>query len=1633
MAADLGQTIRVVETASKAAYNDATSTSSQTAVVALGDFTNTAPVSITGTAKVGELLTRSAASWTPGPDARTYQWRRCDNAGANCADIGGETGNTYVLAAADLGQSIRVVETASKTAYNNANSTSTQTGVVATGDFTNSSPVSITGTVKVGETLARSAASWTPGPDSRAYQWRRCDNAGANCADLAGETGTSYTLVAADLGQTIRVVETASKTAYNDATSTSAQTVVVAPGDLTNTSPVSITGTPTVGASLTRSAAGWSPGPDSRAYQWRRCDAAGGNCADIAGATGTSYVLVGADFGQTIRVVETASKTAYNDAISTSVQTAVIAPGTITNTGVPTVSGTPTATLTLTATGGSWTPAGTSSAFQWVRCDADGTGCADLSGATGSTYVLVAGDVGKKLKVRETASKTGYTDASADSALTAEIADADLTPPTNTITLGSAAGAYLAGTMLYYRPAAAGSFTLSSAVADGGWGPAFASYPSVGQAGWTHGSESVTTPAGGPFVSSAFSWTGAAAGTFPYVVTAGDLWSPPNTSQTTLSVTEDSTPPASSIECDAAACSAGWYTSSPVSVTLSATDGGAGADLTRYTTNGTDPTLFNGTTYTGAFSISAEGTTTVKFRSFDRVGNTENVQTQVVRLDTVEPDTSIDTGPSGSTSATGAAFTFSSADAGATFECRLLPGGSWAACSSPHSYSSLADGTYTFEVRAIDQAGNTDASPATRTWTVDTVPADTTITSAPPADTNATGASFSFLASDAGPTFECKLDAGSFGACSSPKTYASLAEGSHTFSVRAVDAAGNADPTPASHTWTVDTTAPDTTIPLTPADPSSNTTPTFGFGSSQSPATYECRLDGGGWASCPTPHTVTPALADGSHTLEARATDAAGNIDGTPASSTWLVDATAPTGALTAPADGSAAAGTIAVTANSADAGGSGVMHALFETSPAGAGTWTAIGAPDTTSPYSVSLDTTTLADGDHDLRVTTRDNAGNSTVSATRTVEVDNTAPSLTVSAPNPVNLATADPATLTATASDTGTGVVSVSFEQCNETSVACDSDTWTSLGVDTTAPYSASWPLPGDGMRLLRVRATDGAGRVRTELVLTTVDRTVPSGTLTVPAAAANLRGSAPVAATAADGAPGGVGSVDFQITGQGAPYTDPAFASDSTGPSYDGTLDTTVHADGLYDLRAFVSDVNGNSAASARVTVRLDNTAPTGSVTAPAAGANLRGTVGLASDSADSGSGVATVQFQRSPAGAGSWTNQAATWNTTLLTDGLYDLRVVTTDNAGGSFTSPAITVRVDNTAPTGSVTAPAAGANLRGTVAPRERLRRQRLRCGHRAVPALPDGRRQLDEPGRHLEHHPPHRRPVRPPRRDHRQRRRQLHLPRNHRPRRQHRTDRLRHRAGERRRDRRPGRDAGERLRRPSSQWLSVGRRHRRLRAASRGRRRLDRDAPDVGHGFGAACGCGRLVRAARDDDRPRRQLLHVEHDHRPRRPHRAGHDRDAVAGEPEQRARHGDVHGRRRHRLRRRPDLVPGRRRQHPHRHLGRHLRSGRPLERRLAHGRVLLDGRRRQRRVDEVGDGRHRHHRTRRQHGRPRLVPPRYRPPQLLDARHGHLVGPVPVHARRHEPVGRGRRRRRDAAVRGLLGHDARRRRRL
>src|SRR5205807_4719113 len=106
-------------------------------------------------------------------------------------------------------------------------------------------------------------------------------------------------------------------------------------------------------------------------------------------------------------------------------------------------------------------------------------------------------------------------------------------------------------------------------------------------------------------------------------------------SPTSFTVTPDGLAPVSSILCDGASCAGGWYTSS-VSISLSANDGGgSGVQEIRYTTDGSDPSPINGTVYSAPFSVPV--TTTVKFRSYDLVGNEEAVASQLVRVDTTAP------------------------------------------------------------------------------------------------------------------------------------------------------------------------------------------------------------------------------------------------------------------------------------------------------------------------------------------------------------------------------------------------------------------------------------------------------------------------------------------------------------------------------------------------------------------------------------------------------------------------------------------------------------------------------------------------------------------------------------------------------------------------------------------------------------------------------------------------------------------------------------------------------------------------------------------------------------------------------------------------------------------------------------
>jgi parallel beta-helix repeat protein len=171
------------------------------------------------------------------------------------------------------------------------------------------------------------------------------------------------------------------------------------------------------------------------------------------------------------------------------------------------------------------------------------------------------------------------------------------------------------------------------------------------------------------------------------------------------------------------------------------------------------------------------------------------------------PETTIDSGPPATTTSTSATFTFSSNVANATFECSL-DGARFARCTSPHTYAGLAPGGHNFQVRAVGKGNKVDPTPATWTWTVgssppDTVPPETSIDSGPPSTTTSTGATFTFSSNEAGSTFQCALDGAAFAACTSPRSYSGLANGQHSFEVRATDVAGNTDPTPARYTWTI--------------------------------------------------------------------------------------------------------------------------------------------------------------------------------------------------------------------------------------------------------------------------------------------------------------------------------------------------------------------------------------------------------------------------------------------------------------------------------------------------------------------------------------------------------------------------------------------------------------------------------------------------------------------------------------------------------------------------------------------------------------------------------------------------------------------------------------------------------------
>jgi hypothetical protein len=190
----------------------------------------------------------------------------------------------------------------------------------------NTSPPTITGTAAVTETLTAQNGTWDNSPTSFEYRWLWCNSAGDSCVGIPSATEKTYKVVGADVGHRLRV----RVTAINVDGTTNARSAPMAVVQQPSAAPKSterptISGTARVGQTVTATNGNWSGNPTSFGYQWQRCDADGGNCGDITGATSRTCTLRTAELGYRLRVQVTARNDKGSTTASSGV-TLIIAP-----------------------------------------------------------------------------------------------------------------------------------------------------------------------------------------------------------------------------------------------------------------------------------------------------------------------------------------------------------------------------------------------------------------------------------------------------------------------------------------------------------------------------------------------------------------------------------------------------------------------------------------------------------------------------------------------------------------------------------------------------------------------------------------------------------------------------------------------------------------------------------------------------------------------------------------------------------------------------------------------------------------------------------------------------------------------------------------------------------------------------------------------------------------------------------------------------------------------------------------------------------------------------------------------------------------------------------------------------------
>jgi hypothetical protein len=392
---------------------------------------------------------------------------------------------------------------------------------------------------------------------------------------------------------------------------------------------------------------------------------------------------------------------------------------------------------------------------------------------------------------------------------------------------------------------------------------------------------------------------------------------------------------------------------------------------------------------------------------------------------------------------------------------------------------------------------------------------------------------------------------------------------------------------------------------------------------------------------------------DGGATISAVISDVAGNST-TTGTVNITVDNFAPSITLSAPAPN--VSGTITLGA-SADGD---TVQVAFERRPPGGGGWTTVGT-DLSAPWSVAFDTSAVSDGNYELRAIAVDAGANSGTSTVVGTTVDNTLPSGLLTVPGDGSTVGGSATPLGATASDSGSGVASVTW-RARPSGVGSFAD----LASDAGAPFSATWDvtaLPSVAHDLQLV-VTDNAGNTFTSPSITVVvDSIAPTVSLDSP--------GSPISGTVALSASttGDPTTVAFSRSPTGAASWSPIGTDGS--PPYGASFDTTAVPDGLYDLRAVVSDSVNNTSQDVVSAVRIDNFVPLVVSSSPANGSIVATANLITITASENIASVTGGTLDGAPSVMPMLSGAVATFNVGSLSDGAHTLTGTIHDGAGKS--------------------------------------------------------------------------------------------------------------------------------------------------------------------------------------------------------------------------------------------------------------------------------------------------------------------------------------------------------------------------